>query len=136
MTCDVALTPCELDSMEEAYLATLLDTCVLLPYTVTATDDYGKPVEVWEEGVTSACGYDPQASRFKESLNQTEVPVEVSALRLPLDIAIDNRDKVRLTHRYSRLLTPYLYFEIYSDPIIGLSGITILMKNVTDGSNG
>lgn len=134
--CDLALTPCELDSMEEAYLATLLDTCVVMPYTVNGNDGYGKPVESWGDGVTFACGYDPQASRFKESLNQTEVPVEVSALRLPLGVVIDHRDRVRLTHRYGRALNPNLYFEIYSDPIIGLNGITILMKNVTDGSNG
>lgn len=108
------------------------DICQLGARSAGAADDFGVPAEVYTYGQSLYCGYRELSPR--ELQGMTEVARFDGELRLPVDTAIDDIDRVRITHRYGvALATPRVY-ELAGDARRGPSGLVVQLVEVTDGS--
>jgi hypothetical protein len=128
----VGIMPCVVEGMKEAQEATMLDTCQFLNYTVTGTDQYGMPVESWVLGLISICGYNPDPK--PEMMGGTEVVDRDADLRLPLSVGtVDNRSRLKITHRYGVLLDDPVFYEVDGNVMVGISALRLYLKLLTTG---
>ena len=124
----------ELERMQDTQEGAMQDTCQILTYDPSSTDDYGMPVEVWTLGDVVACGFDPSA---REEINfGTEVAMTDAVLRLPIDTDITNHDRIKMLRRYDDDLeeTDQEKYEILGNPERGPSGLVLNLRRITDGS--
>ena len=124
----------ELARMQATQESAMQDECQILSYAEAGKDKYGYPNAEWPAGLVSQCGFDPTAS--KEVMDKTEVAITDARLRLPLSLygSIDNRDRVRITERFGKVLAEQTVYEIIGEPERGPSGLVLNLKLVTDGS--
>jgi len=125
-----AFTTTELTRMRSAQEASMMDTCVVLTYTVGAADDYGMPTQPWPEGDTLSCGFDPGGAR--EVMGGTQVVERPATLRLPVGTDIDTRDRVQITHRHGEELGTAPVYAFIGDAERGPSGLVFRLRLVAD----
>jgi hypothetical protein len=126
----------DLQSSERAALRvyqveTLQDTCIVQTRSEAATDPYGEGGATYTPGSPIRCGYKARSSREVQQGNET-VLID-GELRLPHGTAIVSLDRVQVTKRYGETLTPPLLFYVVGQPAIGVSGVVVSLKRVTDG---
>lgn len=115
--------------------STMQDTCVILKWRELDTTQYGRKRHQYEAYTTSACGFDPTATR--EVMDGTQVAVTDGTLRLPIALhkEIDQLDRVRITHRFGVALNDPPTYELIGLPQRGPSGLILNLRLVTDGSD-
>lgn len=107
--------------------AAMMDSCLIFAHSSGTTNVYGKKVDTYAAGVPSICGYNATASG--EVLQGTEVLTIDAEIRLPVDTVIDDRDRIQLTKRFGRTITPIL-FDVVGLPELGPSGIVAKVRRV------
>lgn len=125
-------TSTELSRMQDAQEDAMQDMCVRMEYAQGSQDAHGKPAETWTEGDSLSCGFDPAAK--EEAMEGTEVVMTDAVMRLPLDTTLDNRDRLKVTHRFGEELDTAETFEIIGEAERGPSGLVLNLRKVTDGS--
>lgn len=123
-------TTTELARMQGLQESAMQDTCVVLTHQAN-TGDYGYGVPGYASGVPIPCGFNPKA---REVMGDTEIALTDGSLRLPLNTAVTNLDRVILTHRFDVQLVPGEVYEIMGVPERGPSGLRLNLRVVTDGS--
>lgn len=122
----------ELERLQGTQEGAMQDTCLVLVY-VSMTDKYGLPKPVYGDGYEVACGL--ELVRPNERQGRGEVPVIEARLRLAWDSVIDERDRVKVTHRFGVELASPQTFEIVGPVVRGPSGLVLNLRVVTDGSD-
>jgi len=107
------------------------DTCNILVYG-SMTDAYGNPKAVYTAGGDVVCGLELVSP--DETQDTGDVPLIDAKLRLPIDTDIDERDRIRITHRYDVDLDTLLVFEIDGPVKRGPSGLVVALRVVDDGT--
>lgn len=128
----VPFTTAELAGMQATQQSAMMDTCVIEAFSFGLTDEYGKQQPVYTAGVATACGFDP--NRHSEVMEGAQVAIADAQLRLPLATVIDQRDRVKVTHRFGVALSNPDVYEVIGEVARGPSGVVVDMRNVTDGS--
>lgn len=121
----------ELSRMRDVQESAMQDTCVVLAYSSSA-DAYGNPTATYTAGSAISCGLelvDPD-----EEQASGEVPTIDARLRLPMGTTIDERDRIRVTHRYGEALSSAQTFEIEGPVKRGPSGLVLDLRVVDDGT--
>jgi hypothetical protein len=104
------------------------DTCQIGAYDYVE-DGYGNPTPQYTYGSALSCGF--QHVRPREVQGSGEVPVIDARVRLPIATTIDERDRVKITHRYGEALATAQVFDIVGPMERGPSGLQINLKLVT-----
>lgn len=129
MSGEQSFSTAELASLQTAQEGHMMDTCVRLVYTPGVADAYGKPAESWVDGATLSCGFYP--GRSSEVMHWTEVVLSEAQIRLPITTSLNNRDRLRVTHRHGVAITAETY-EIVGQPLRGPSGLLLNLRKVTE----
>lgn len=125
-----AFSTTELERMQGVQEGAMQDTCIILQYAA-GSGDYGYGQPTYTTGATVACGLNHKA---REVMQDTQVVLTDAVLRLPIDTAVDNLDRVKVTKRYGMAITPETY-EILGQPDRGPSGLVLNLRRVSDGSD-
>jgi hypothetical protein len=120
----------ELAGMQQTQEDHMMDRCTVDAYAAGATDDYGNPVPTWTPGAVTRCGYQPV--KLADQMDLSKVPAFDATLRLPINTAIDPRDRITMTQRHGVAVTPFT-LEIVGEPKRGPSGLVLELRKVTDG---
>jgi hypothetical protein len=108
--------------------ASMQDRCVVLAYDSTARDGHNKPVPTWVDAEEdTACRFKPDPGR--EVSNGSETVLADAIVRLPLGTSIGSQDRVRITKRFRRSITPLLY-EVIGIPAPGATDILVNLRFV------
>jgi len=129
MAGSLSFSTSELAGLQSAQDAHMMDTCVRLVYTLGATDSHGKQAESWVVGATIDCGFYP--GRSTEVMHWTEVVLTEAQIRLPISTVLNNRDRLRITHKHGVAITAETY-EIVGQPLRGPSGLLLNLRRVTE----
>ena len=127
------LSDLQMANMQAIQERSMADTCTIQRYQ-SSDDDYGNPKAAWPDGWSVLCGLkhvDPD-----EVQGAGNVPIIDARLRLSLDYVdmIDERDRIKITHRYGTALETPQVFSIVGPVKRGPTGIVLELKIVTDGS--
>lgn len=124
----------QLSRMQDHAEESMWDTCQVQEYNGLATDDYGHPSpNYYLRWPVIACGY--SASARKEIMAGTQVVLTDAVARLPIATTLDNRDRIKVTHRHGVALDPQPVYEIIGEPARGPSALVLYLRLVTDGSD-
>lgn len=105
------------------------DTCRILAYSASS-DGYGNPDPSYTPGAATPCGVEHVDPR--EVAGTGEVPLIDARIRLPLETALDERDRIQVTHRYGEELTSAQVFEIAGPVKRGPSGLVVEARLADD----
>lgn len=130
------LTAADLSGMREVQQDAMMDTCRILAYQAGATNDYGSPSPVWFAGAAVSCGVRYLKGNDAQSgEGMDEVGLFSTAIRLPLELTFDVRDRIRVTDRFGEPLDEELTYEIVGEPRRGPTCWTVDVRLITDGSD-
>lgn len=129
----------ELERMRLPHGDAMLDTALILTYAAGAQDAHGTPVETYTPAsVAISCGYRPGSGAAQpsqaEHMDNARVPEALGIFRLPVGTVIAGKDRIRLTHRAGRLLSPAVDYQIVGDTTPGMAALLVKVRSVTDGS--
>lgn len=125
-------TPSEISRFAQDAVDTMLDRCIVLRFTEGSQDARGLPGVTYTPGKPTVCCFSRRTRR--ETMGGAQVPIEISALRLPLSEAVTNLDRILLTHRMGRQLAEPITFEI-SDLRPGIAQHVLDLKPAADPGN-
>ncbi len=108
----------------------MMDRCTLYARTPGAVDEFNNPADVFTAGVSVICGYKSLATG--ETEQDTQALTIDGELRLPVGTALTAADRVMLTHRYGKAITPVL-LDLVGMPVPGPSGIKVGVRRVLNG---
>lgn len=120
----------ELARLQDTQDGAMQDTCVVCSYSATQ-DDWGNPSATYTDGDALACGFEHGAP--DEIQESGDVPRIDGRLRLPLGTTLDERDRVRVTHRYGVELTSAETYEVVGPARRGPSGLYVDLRLVGSG---
>lgn len=123
----------ELACMRAQQVSSLFDTCVRMLYSESGRDRYNKPIAAYAAQAAQACGFNATAHR--EVMDGAQVVISDAVLRLAITATVDRRDRFKITHRHGEALAAPPTYEIIGDPARGPSGLVLLLRLVTDGSD-
>lgn len=126
------LSTAELELMRQHQVASLFDQCQRLRFEPGLSTKTGKPVRRWFDDWVSACGFE-QGAR-EEVQGEAETVFTDAKLRLPIDVEIDRRDRIKMLKRHGEDVETYQMFEIVGEPRRGPSGLIVDLALVTDGT--
>lgn len=118
----------ELDGMQAAQEAAMMDTCVLMRYS-EALDSINHPAPTWTDGPSILCGLDMTGGAEQRGTQRVLVRWD-AMIRLPLHTALDLRDRIRVTHRFGQAMASGLVYEIAGPEEKGPSGMVVPLKKV------
>ncbi len=98
----------------------MFDRCVIGRWLPDEVDELNHPKHNWEyEDEYTICGF--KIVRNKEAMDGAEVVMVDAELRLPFDVEIDRRDRIRLSHRLGEFLLVERQptYRIVGEPIHG-----------------
>jgi len=119
------ISTAELVRMEDSLL--MQDTCIILSYSPTY-DGYNDPVEGYTTGSAISGNYDPRSSGERRTFELTQVRFDAT-IRLPAGTSIDEKDKIRITHRFGTAITLPDY-SVVGDSRIRPSHVFVLLEEV------
>lgn len=122
------LQPDELERLQETQDGAMMDLCIILQHVDGATDDYGKPVEVYQPGQPQICGFD--AAARKEVMDGAQAAITDAQMRLPIGTVISNLDRVQVTHRHGVELSDQPVFGLLGIPRRGTSGLLLNLRSI------
>jgi len=130
------LTATELSRMRTTQDSAMQDVCRIGVYQENR-DTYGNPdtsspEDLWHYGEEQACGL--EHVRNRETQSSGDVPVIDARLRLPIDVDVGDKDRVRIEQRYGEALTVAQVFEIEGPVRRGPSGLVLGLRLVDDGT--
>lgn len=102
----------ELDSMQDTQVDSMIDECVIEVYSNSADNPLGEPTITYTDGATTPCSFTPNSQR--EVSEGTDVVHADATIRLPLNITVKARDRVRMTKIARQAITPTKYEVIGS----------------------
>ena len=131
-------TPTQLERMQGTQDSAMQDVCYVLAYSAT-DDDYGNPEATYTAGASLNCGV--EQVRPAEVQASGLVPRIDVVLRLPIDTALDPRDRIRVAGRYAEGSTwdepvTAVDYEIVGPPKRGPSGLVVECRQVVQTRNG
>ena len=121
-----AFATAELSGMQGTAEESMMDTCFLGVWSSGRADAYGQRVETWTPGSPFACGFNPKGGREVNAGEATPIITDAS-VRLPIDTALDRKDRVQITHRFGVAITAQTY-EIIGEPRRGPSGLQLDLR--------
>lgn len=125
-----AFTLGELDRMQSTQVGAMQDTCVIRSYSASQ-DSWGNPSVSYTGGAALACGF--QHISPDEVQESGDVPRVDGRVRLPLGTELDERDRVRITHRYGVELSSPETYEVVGPARRGPSGLYVDLRLVGSG---
>ena len=121
------MNPLNSDTQERiraAFEATLFDVCRLGVATENTSGTYLVETVTW--GTTDvACGFTPATPTETHEVGAAQTDYSSGTLRVPVATVVTGIDRVRLTKRFGRTLSPARDFRIDGAPQPGM-GTTIL----------
>lgn len=114
-------------AMRKTQEAHMFDICELLKKSTSGVDQYGMPYSSFIVNGISACGLNTTASK---EITNGEIPVYDARLRLPRDTNISNIDRIRITHRFGKLLDTPIEYEILGSPMNGPTGMVLNLRSI------
>lgn len=120
-------TAAELARMRVAQNAAMMDVCVIQTFT-EATDTYGQLIRTWSDGTPLAFGIDSTGGGETRSTDKTVVRAD-AVIRLPIDIAIDVKNRIKVIVRHGEAIAPIVY-GILEEPQRGPSGLVLRLEKV------
>jgi hypothetical protein len=131
-----AFSSIELASMRTTQDSAMQDVCRIGEYR-EVLDAYGNPdtnapSSLWVYGDEVACGL--EMVRPRETQESGDVPLVDARLRLALDTAIDEVDRIRMEQRYGEAMDPAEVYEVAGPPRRGPSGLVVEMRLLADGT--
>lgn len=125
------LTVTEISRMQTTQQGSLHETVVVQRYSSVA-DSYGNPTPTYTDQAAISGGLRFMTPR--EVQRTGEVPIIDAELRLPISTVLDDRDRIKITHRYGTALAIVWVFELVAPPKRGPSGLVCQLRWVTDGT--
>ena len=122
----------ELAAMQAHQDMHMMDTCTVDLYIDAGADVFGNPNPSWVASAPIQCGFFPQ--RPDEGTQNTNAPLLLAQLRLPIGTAVTSRDRITITHRHGVALAVPEQFMMIGEPKKGPSGLVCVLEVVTDGS--
>lgn len=122
-----AFTTTELSRMQATQEAAMQDTCRLGAYRSTE-DGYNNPAPEYVYGVLLDCGV--EHVQPDEVQDTGLIPALDVRIRLPIDTAVDDRDRVMVTHRYGVEIANPAVYEIVGPVKRGPSGLVLECREV------
>jgi hypothetical protein len=110
-----AFTESELQGMATAVLDYMQDTCLVGAYT-DLEGDLGQPTVSYVDGPATRCRYSTQGSTFTPGPDFSLAVVD-AVVYLPPGVAVSNRDRVTITHRFGFQLEVPLVYLVNGDPV-------------------
>lgn len=130
----------ELANLRATQDGAMLDACYILDATPGATDAWNRPGaptyaarESGGDPVEFACGYNPHQG--EEAQASGEVVVGDAVLRLPIGTTITSTARVKIVARDGEALASPPTYEIIGRPERGRTGLRLVLRLVTDGSD-
>jgi len=123
------LQAAELAFMQAVQVSAMMDMCVIQTYTSTF-DTYGAPVITFTDGAPIACGFDPTGGRKNWRADLTALHVD-STVRLPLETAVNAKDRIKIIKRFGVWLSTPLVFDVQGNSQRGPSGLVLELAKVT-----
>ena len=121
----------EIAELRSLYATALMDTCVPLTYVATS-GDYGVGQPTYTAGSPIPCLFLP--GRDTEESEGGQVLRIDGRVLLPLDFALNNLARLRITHLHGDAVTPPQTYEMVAGPVLDHTGVTVKVRLVTDGS--
>lgn len=123
-------TETDLANMRATQDLYMQDRCKILVYAAGTVDDYGEPSSpTYTAGSEISCGLDMRPGSERHGQSLTTITYDAT-LRLPIDTALKETDRITITKRYDEDTTDLTY-EIASPPQRGASGLRVLLKKAT-----
>lgn len=119
----------DLATMRATQDAYMQDTCRILVYAAGTADAYGEhSAPTYTPGSSIRCGLDQRPGSERRGAKQTTIEYDAT-LRLPIDTALKETDRIRVTKRFGENTTDIDY-EVSAPIQRGPSGIRLLLKKV------
>lgn len=110
------LTTGELGRMVGVATGQMLDACRILAHVEGSKDSYNRPTESYgSPGAEIVCTLLTQTPNEYQPTGQ-QTPQAAVRLRVPLGTVIESRDRVQVTKRFGRSVTPITY-RVTGQPI-------------------
>lgn len=123
------LSAADLAFMRTAQTDHMPDTGNMQPVSI-AQDAFGQIVETWPTNSADiACGLDMRPGSERHGKDKTVIEYDAT-VRLAITIAVDPRDKFRVTKRFGETLSTALVYAIISPVQRGPSGIRLLLRRI------
>lgn len=123
------LTSTDLTNMRATQDLYMQDRCQILAYTAGAQDAYGQPTPAtYTPGSEIACGLDMRPGSERHGTQNTVITFDAT-LRLPINTALKETDRITITKRYGEDTTDLTY-EVAAPIQRGATGIRVLLRKV------
>lgn len=130
-----AITATEVSRLRAAIESVMFDICLLGTTTEDTTGTYVTETVTW--GTTDIpCGFTPATQSQTYESGEAQANFSEATLRLPLSVSITGFDRVRLTSRFGRPLSPAQEFRIEGAPQAGAGCWILTLVAVTPGGRG
>jgi hypothetical protein len=126
------LSESTLDAMRRLHDSALFDTCVRMVYAA-GTGDYGYGSPTYTAGATLSCLVTTITQ--DEALGSTQVRAGDVNIRLPRGTTLDHKDRLKVTHLHGDALPVAQTYEIVAGPQTLHTGVMVIGRLVTDGSD-
>lgn len=124
------LTPAELARMSVRANAAMLDTCRIAPYLAGAKDGYNRPASGYgAPGPAVACTVLEEANKEFQPTGQ-QTPRSALRIRLPLGTAVGFQDRIQVTHRFGRPVTPPAVYRAIGQPETMMDAVEVPVEAV------
>ncbi|MFH1719079.1 MAG: hypothetical protein ABIF19_17125 [Planctomycetota bacterium] len=121
--------------MKSVILTTMRDACLLGIVAETTSGTYVTEAVTWATAET-ACGFTPATQALTAEAGAAQANFSEGILRLPLTASITGLDRIRLTKRYGRAVSPVQEFRIDGAPQAGIGCHILKLVAVTPGGRG
>ena len=111
----------------------MFDLCIISRYLPDETDVFNVEEDNWEDELEDTiCGF--KIAQNKEAMDEGEVVMIDAELRLPFDVTIGRRDKIKLSYRWGEgiLRADRKTFKLVGEPVHGHSAIVLKLVKDTE----
>ena len=126
------LSTIELSRMRSAAEEAMFDLCMINKYVPDAVDVLNIPEDNWADLEEIICGF--KNVRNREAMDESEVVMIDAELRIPHDVDLDRRDRIRLTFRLGEFIlhADQPTFRIIGEPVHGHAAIVMQLVKDTE----
>ena len=121
-------TPTELSGMRTAQDLHMMDVYIPQAYSRTI-NSFGEAIVTYADGSAAICGLDMRPGSERYGRDNTLLEYDAT-LRLPVTVAPDVKNRIKITVRFGETLATPLVFEIVGPIQRGPSGIRLLLRRI------
>ena len=112
---------------------TMFDLCIISRYLPDEADEFNIRKDNWEDDVEDTiCGF--KIAKNTEAMDEAEVVMIDAVLRLPFDVEIGRRDRIKLSFRLGEFIlrADQETFRIVGQPVHGHSAVVLNLVRDTE----